>query len=334
MGSLATAEVGMAQSMPVSMMMEVQEETTSPVYNESTKTINRLRDLKTSARDQLMIDPRIIIIDDGHNPRNYDLPENHAHLDALKRSIRENGTLVPMLVRYDAARKAAVLVDGECRLRANLELIAEGIEILTVPTIQVPSGNESDRLLVAITANTGKPLSKWELGAAFQRLYKFGWSEEQISTKTGYPSRFVSEAMELSDAPDEVKKLLSSQAVSPAFALSELRANGAAAVETLKAAAQTAQASGQKTAKRAKAPSTSNLNASKPQAAAPAAQVANIPIGLVTAILALIADIPAEDLNDPDEGAEVVVNVKRLLKVASYAFTEDEIKAEVGSVAF
>ena len=51
-----------------------------------------------------MIDPRIIVINDGHNPRNYDLPENHAHLDALKVSIRENGTLVPLLVRYDAAR--------------------------------------------------------------------------------------------------------------------------------------------------------------------------------------------------------------------------------------
>ena len=105
------------------------------------QTITRLRDLKVSARDQLMIDPRIIVTDDGHNPRNYNLPENHAHLDALTVSIRENGTLVPLLVRYDAARRAAILVDGECRLRANLELIAEGVEIETVPTIQVPGGN-------------------------------------------------------------------------------------------------------------------------------------------------------------------------------------------------
>jgi ParB/RepB/Spo0J family partition protein len=220
-----------------------------------TKEVNRLRDLKTSARDQLMIDPRIILIDDSFNPRNYDLPENHAHLDALKRSIRENGTLVPLLVRYDAERKAAVLIDGECRLRANLELIAEGVEIDAVPTIQVTGGNEQDRLITAITANTGKPLSKWELGGAFQRLYNFGWTEEKIATKTGYAERFVREAIELADAPEEIKQLLSSQAVTPSLALSELRTNGAAAVETLKAAAVAAQSNGHKTAKRSKTPS-------------------------------------------------------------------------------
>ena len=219
----------------------------------TSKEVTRLRDLKTSARDQLMIDPRIILVDDNFNPRDYTLPENHAHLDELKRSIRENGVLVPLLVRYDAARKAAVLNDGECRLRAVLELIAEGVEILTVPTIQVSGGNESDRLLIAITANTGKPLSKWELGNAFQRLYKFGWDEPKIATKTGYVERFIREAMELADAPDEIKQLLSSQAVTPSLALAELRANGSAAVETLKAAANAAQSSGKKgPAKRAK----------------------------------------------------------------------------------
>ena len=246
-----------AGSMPVTMAVDGFDAAlnstpvTEPAANGN--TVKRLRDLKTSARDQLMIDPRIILIDDSFNPRNYDLPENHAHLDALKRSIRENGVLVPLLVRFDAARKAAVLCDGECRLRSVLELIAEGVEIETVPTIQVPGGNESDRLLTAITANTGKPLSKWEIGGAFQRLYNFGWSEEKIATKTGYTDRFIREAMELADAPEEIKQLLSSQAVTPSFALAELRANGAAAVETLKAAANAAQSSGKKgPAKRAK----------------------------------------------------------------------------------
>jgi ParB-like chromosome segregation protein Spo0J len=241
---MATAQVSydLPATMPISL-----------VTGASTKDVTRLRDLKTSARDQLMIDPRIIIIDDGHNPRDYNLPENHAHLDALKRSIRENGTLVPLLVRFDPARKAAVLVDGESRLRANLELIAEGVEIDTVPTVQVAGGNESDRLLIAITANTGKPLSKWELGGAFQRLYNHGWSHEKIATKTGYKETFIVESMELADAPDEVKQLLSSQAVTPALALSELRTNGAAAVTTLQAIATEHKATGkQGPAKRAK----------------------------------------------------------------------------------
>ena len=340
-----------AESMPVTMdgfdeALESTQETSEPK-----KVIRRLRDLKTSARDQLMIDPRIIIIDDGQNPRNYDLPENHAHLDALKRSIRENGTLVPLLVRFDPAREACVLIDGECRLRANLELIAEGVEIEAVPTIQVTGGDDAGRLLTAITANTGKPLSKWELGGAFQRLYNFGWAEVKIATKTGYAERFIREAMELADAPEEIKQLLSSQAVTPSLALAELRANGSAAVQNLQAAAVAAQSSGKTgPAKRAKAPSQPKAQppaaAAPPvEAVAPPAQDAPAPVAtpasnrkqpqasyslpseVVKAIMSLIEDVSAEDMNSAEHGAEVVVKLEKLLKLASYAVTEDDLKS-------
>lgn len=298
-------------SMPVTMAESVFPDATE-------KQVTRLRDLKTSARDQLMIDPRIILVDEGHNPRNYTLAENRAHLDELKRSIRENGVLIPLLVRYDALRKAAVVVDGECRLRATLELIADGVEIATVPTIQVPGGNEQDRLLTAITANTGKPLSKWELGTAFQKLYRFGWSEAQIATKTGYAIRFITEAMELADAPEEIKQLLSSQAVTPSLALAELRANGAAAVDSLRSRAQAAHSAGQKTAKRAKV-------ASKPQASTA------IPSAVAKAIIDLVKDIPADDLNDINGVA--VVPVSKLLRVLSFAITEDDVRASGATLA-
>jgi ParB-like chromosome segregation protein Spo0J len=322
---MATAAVEFAQTsgtMPISL-----------VSSASTKDVTRLRDLKTSARDQLMIDPRIIIIDDGHNPRDYNLPENHAHLDALKRSIRENGTLVPLLVRFDPARKAAVLVDGESRLRANLELIAEGVEIDTVPTVQVAGGNESDRLLIAITANTGKPLSKWELGGAFQRLYNHGWSHEKIATKTGYKETFIVESMELADAPDEVKQLLSSQAVTPALALSELRTNGAAAVTTLQAIATEHKATGkQGPAKRAKS---KTLPPAKPQTAndpAPAARTKPAPKSqaalcpeVMTALVDLMSDVALADLND-EKLLRVSVDKELLLKLASFMVTESEVE--------
>ena len=327
---MATAAVEFAQTsgtMPISL-----------VSSASTKDVTRLRDLKTSARDQLMIDPRIIIIDDGHNPRDYNLPENHAHLDALKRSIRENGTLVPLLVRFDPARKAAVLVDGESRLRANLELIAEGVEIDTVPTVQVAGGNESDRLLIAITANTGKPLSKWEIGGAFQRLYNHGWSHEKIATKTGYKETFIVESMELADAPDEVKQLLSSQAVTPALALSELRTNGAAAVTTLQAIATEHKATGkQGPAKRAKSktlPPAKPRTENEPAPAAPTAtgkakhapksQAALCP-EVMAALVDLMSDVALADLND-ESLKRVSVDKELLLKLASFMVTESEVE--------
>jgi ParB/RepB/Spo0J family partition protein len=216
----------------------------------------RLRDLKTGSRDMFAIPPSMICVEEGHNPRNYALPENRAHLDELKRSIAQLGVLNPLWVRFDVPsageKKTAILVDGECRLRAVLELIAEGTEIRSVPVIQVEGKSETERLLLAITANTGKPLSKWELGEAFRRLLRFGWSEADVSKKTGYTGRFVAEAVELADAPEEIKVMLSEQAVTPSLALSTLRTNGSEATAILKQRVEVAKATGLKTAKRDK----------------------------------------------------------------------------------
>lgn len=202
----------------------------------------RLRDLKSGVRDLIMLDPRIIVVEKGHNPRNYDLPENRAHLDELKASIRENGTQVPLLVRWEAETKEAILVDGECRLIANLELITEGVAIEAVPTVQVKAGDEAQRLVLALTANTGKPLSSWEIGAAFQRFIGFGWSEERVAKQLGYTLRYVKEALELSDAPLDVKYLLSEQAVTPSLAIATLRKSGSGASLVLKAAVDATRA--------------------------------------------------------------------------------------------
>ena len=228
---------------------------------------DRLRDLKTGARDMFAIPPSMVCVEEGHNVRRYDLPENRAHLDELKRSIAQIGVQMPLLVRFDVPsageKKTAILVDGECRLRAVLELIAEGMEIRSIPVIQVEGKSETERLILSITANTGKPLSKWELGDAFRRLLRFGWSEADVSKKTGYNARFVAEAVELADAPEEIKHLLSEQAVTPSLALATLRTNGSEATAILKARVEAAKSSGQKTAKRDKAPTSPAPKAAK-----------------------------------------------------------------------
>lgn len=261
--------------------------------SETIKNVTRLRDLRLSARDQFMIDPRIIVVEDGHNPRNYSIPENRAHLDDLKASIRENGTISPLWVRYDAERKAAVLVDGECRLRANLELIAEGIEIEAVPCIQVPGGNEPDRLLLAVVANQNKPLSELEVGGAFRKLYAFGWSEEKIAKKSGKTVGFIKRSMELADTPQAVQEMIKQQEVTPTLAISEIRKNGAAAVETLKAKVEEARAKGRKTATRARESGPTVVN-------------------LGPAVRKLFKDVPMSDLENPDVEWISVSRVKLL----------------------
>lgn len=209
----------------------------------------RLRDLAETARELPMFDPRKIRVEEGHNPRNYELAENRAHLDELKASIQENGVQQALLVRFEAGQ--AILVDGECRLRACLELLQEKAvpEEFRVPTIQVKANNEIDRLVIALTANTGKSLSKWEIGTAFRKLEKYGLNPETIAKKMGQSVRFVNEALTLSDAPEEVKQQLSEQAITPSLALTHIKKHGATkAKETLKAAVKEAKAAGKKTA--------------------------------------------------------------------------------------
>ncbi len=324
---MATAIASYAEAIPVGIMIEAgsnQPETKMPT---SLKQVGVRRDYQ-------MINPREIDIEDGFNPRRYNLPENRAHLDEIKRSISEIGLIHPLIVRFNRETGRATVVDGESRLRAILELIAEGHPILCdadIPCFPAPQGSndEATRLVTAITANTGKSLSKWELGGAFQRLFNFNLSVEKIISRTGYTERFIREAMELADAPEEIKHLLSSQAVTPSLALSELRANGAAAVENLKAAATAAQASGKKgPAKRAKAPVNASKSSPSPSQASGKTSSYVLPqSAVVKAILSLLEDVPAEDLNCTDKDAQAVVKVSKLLKLASFAVTDADLKA-------
>lgn len=173
-----------------------------------------------------LMDPRIIVVEPNHNPRDYRLRENMEHVEVLKRSIQARGVLMPLLVRFDPSSRQPVLVDGESRLRAVMDLITEGMGIKNVPVIEAVGGSEPERLMTALTANDGKPLTKWEMGEAFRRLQKYGWSIDDMSRETGQTERFVREAIELSDVPDELKQAMSQGEVTPAAVLAEVRRSG------------------------------------------------------------------------------------------------------------
>ena len=224
---------------------------TSSIAAEPTKEITRFRDFFSTRKDLGgFIDPRLIRIDKGHNPRDYRLPENRMHLDSLKISIASAGVLNPLQCRLDGGQ--CILVNGECRLTAVLELIAEGHEIKTVPVMQVTADNEADRLVIAIATNTGKPLSEWELGGAFKRLRAFGWEDVDIAGKFGMTAQKVAKCIELEGMPIEVKQLLSERAITPALAISTIKGAKRArktvseATEELKSKAAKQKADGKK----------------------------------------------------------------------------------------
>lgn len=213
----------------------------------------RLRDIASPGRrDVFPIDPKLIKIQQGWNPRQYTFFENRQHLDTLKLSIAEMGVLVPLLVKWDGEQ--AVLVDGECRLRACLELIKEGTPIKTVPVLQESTKDEARRLVIALTANTGKPLSLIECGGAYRRLVGYGWTVDEVAKNVGATKAYVNTALELFDAPREVKEMVSNGTVTPSLAKQVVREKGDKAAATLREKVTKAKASGKKTAKREKKP--------------------------------------------------------------------------------
>jgi hypothetical protein len=112
--------------------------------------------------------------------------------------------------------------------------------------------------------------------------------------------------------PIEVKQLLSSRAVTPSLALDELRANGAAAVQTLQAIASERKANGKK------GPAAKPVaRASKPAPAPPSP-------ALIGVLRELIDDVAIVDLNDESK-ARVSVDRILLLKLASFAINESEL---------
>jgi ParB-like chromosome segregation protein Spo0J len=299
-------------------------------------------------RDFQMIDPRLIDIEPGFNARDYTLPENRAHLDRLKVLIARDGIQQPITVRLNRETGRATVVNGECRLRAVLELIAEGHEILSMadmPCYPAPAGSDDPirRRFASLNANEGKPFSMWELGRGYQDLFDQNVSLQKIAEGTANTVAFVKEAMELSNAPDEVKQLLSSQAVTPAEVKRILRSDDVpAAVSELQAAVQAKQAKGEKgPVKRAKA---KTLPPAKPQTAndpAPAARTKPAPKSqtalcpeVMKALVDLMSDVALNELND-DSVKRITVDKELLLKLASFMVTEEEAKHILaGDVAF
>lgn len=293
-------------------------------YWERALNPTRMRDMKTAgSQDVIPVPPSIIKVDPDHNPRDYRLPENRAHLDDLKRKIKAAGGVIRALecrwdfLHPDDSIKSIIVVDGECRLRASLELIAEGFELMTVPVKQSDAKNEGDRLIQALMLNEGKSLSQWEMGNAFKRFSRMGWTPEKISERTGHTLSYIATAIEMADAPDEVKEMLSAKAVTPWAALSALRTmHPTAAVQVLKTQVQANKAAGKKgPVKRSKAPTKAG------KAPAASAGPVALPPAIKKALMALLADVPATDLepnivDGKELNSEVYVNRAKLVVLA------------------
>lgn len=169
-------------------------------------------------RDFYPFDPRLLKIDASFNVRDLDAPDERPELDELKQQIRESGVRVPLEIRL--VGEDVVIAAGHRRHKVVMELIAEGVEIETVPVIHEPKYiNDADRDLGLIISNSGKPLSSLQKAAVVRRLMAHGWDEKKIAGKTGLSVATINNLVKVEALPEAVKEQVKQGDISASLAV-------------------------------------------------------------------------------------------------------------------
>jgi ParB/RepB/Spo0J family partition protein len=155
--------------------------------------------------DLFHMDPRKIVIRHGWNSRDFELPENQAHVDQLAESIREVGVKEPLAGYHEEGE--FILTNGESRLRAVLKLISEGHAVATVPVQPEPRhATETDHILSQIIRNSGKPFTPIENARVFARLIGLGMTNRDIAAKVGMTPERVAQIAKLDAVTPTVRE--------------------------------------------------------------------------------------------------------------------------------
>lgn len=155
--------------------------------------------------DLFRMDPRKIVIRHGWNSRDFDLPENIAHVDQLAESIREVGVKEPLAGYHEDGE--FILTNGESRLRAVLKLISEGHDVDTVPVQPEPRhATEAEHVLSQIIRNSGKPFTPIENARVFARLLDMGMTNKEIAGKVGMTPERVAQIAKLDTVTPTVRE--------------------------------------------------------------------------------------------------------------------------------
>lgn len=137
------------------------------------------------------------------NPAQPRLSYEEDSLTELADSIREHGVLQPILVRPSGSKFE--LIAGERRWRASGMVGRE-----TIPAI-VAEFDDQTALEVSIIENLQREdVSPLEEAAMFRRMTEtFGYSVRQLAQKVGKDKGYVENRLRLSDAPADIRELLS-----------------------------------------------------------------------------------------------------------------------------
>ena len=189
-----------------------------------------------------------IRIADGFNVRVHDRAYDE-HLSYLAGQMVERGydktkPMAGYVVKEDG-KNVVYVTDGHSRHAAVAKAREAGAAIDLIPVIVHPPGTSAEDLTVAlVTANSGKPLSPFEVATVCKRLQGYGYDAKTIAQKLGYTREHINNLFDLLAAPKAVRDMVTEGKVSATLAVQTVRKHGKDAVKVLKEGAAEAAAKG------------------------------------------------------------------------------------------
>lgn len=187
-------------------------------------------------KDMFIVDARNIIADESENPRH-----DYGDVKELAKSIESEGVKEPLFCRRSPDNSSKyLLTHGFRRMRAITLLLKKGIEI-RVPVLVEPRGYKAeDRMFDHFTRNDGKPLTMLEEAEGVAQLIKYGFDEREIAKRLGKMYPYINNLKHLSNAPQEIKNIISKDVISATLAMEIMRdaKDYESAIEVIKSAAE------------------------------------------------------------------------------------------------
>ena len=123
-------------------------------------------------------------------------------LTELIASIKEKGVLEPLLVRPSDVGGRFMIISGERRYRASLE-----VGLAELPCIEMDVDDRAVAEIALIENLQRKDLTPFEEADGFQSLVqRFGYTHEEIAQKVGKSRSSITEALSIASIPSDVRE--------------------------------------------------------------------------------------------------------------------------------
>lgn len=208
-----------------------------------------MRDADAKSADLWMVPVASLHLVPGFNIR----PINRAHVDSLKESIKVNGynrgeALKGFVSRDRDEGSVTNIWDGQHRLTAVRELIAEGEPIEFLPVIVSPAGTSMIDVTVGMTMTAAEKLqlTPQDWGTSCKRLIGYGCDVEEIARRLGKTKVQIGDWLILAGASRRVLQMVEDKKVSGTNAIRLLKKHGAGTADVLEQKFEAAKARGKK----------------------------------------------------------------------------------------